>query len=357
MTSLYFDECRLAHPMTALRFPTELPPGSGKAAERFRLAMSSLFDKTRIKFEIAVPVAWRILDQLADPSLAFRTIEYVDPLQSATIKVQLTNQYRDVNPADWLSIAWDSAGGEVLHRRESSTPGGAVCDLLVRHVDKKGTSIWRSMIHKDGSRLFRVEARADEDLYANHAEDLFVSLSSFRLLHPENKPTAESLHDASFSLPVPLTFQRLESWTVEPAIVDPDRCVLHLTSQHEGVEVGRITVEIRRPVENRSLNQLAIAFSEQLKSSGFRLGGAPILPITPPKRFQAAAVYQPTAQFEGDKLDSPVLLYQHEEAQILLALLGPSRETSPEWWAINKRAFEIVRDSLRIGEPESAAEA
>ena len=37
------------------------------------------------------------------------------------------------------------------------------------------------------------------------------------------------------------------------------------------------------------------------------------------------------------------------EAWVVVGLVSPDRETLPAWWAINKRAFEIVQQSFELG--------
>jgi hypothetical protein len=221
--------------------------------------------------------------------------------------------------------------------------------LLIRCVDQNGPSICRSTILKDGDCLYRIDARAAEDVYEDLAEDFLVTLSSFHPLHPEGRPTAEPLVDAAYEAPVPFVYQRLKSWDAEEIHADEDRRVLRIVSKDEGEAIGRITLEIRKRGAGLNRERLAREYSDTMKESGVHLSGAAIAPTEPPKGFQSAAVYQPSAQFEGHQLDAPVLLFEHEEALVLVSLLGPSREESPEWWAINKRAFEIVRDSLRLG--------
>jgi hypothetical protein len=80
------------------------------------------------------------------------------------------------------------------------------------------------------------------------------------------------------------------------------------------------------------------------------------MPIRPSTGFQTAYYYKPPARFGNNEFDTPVFFMQNELALALVSLLGPSASFAPEYWAINKRAFEIVRDSLVVGgEAESLA--
>ena len=268
--------------------------------------------------------------------------------QSAGVRVDAIELDRDVNPADWLEIGYEASGAEILKRRVVFGPRGKVADLLVRCDGDNGPTLRRGMIVKDGPRMFRVEARAAEDAYAELAEDLLTCLASFKLLHPEGTPTAEPVVEENLAGPVPFRFQRLDSWqTVETGDNDQGT-ILHLASRHEEQDVGRITIEVRKKSPEEGLQNLARDHAERLKAAGIHLTGAPVVPTEPPERFQAAAVFTPSAKYDGHAFDSPVLLFESDEALAMVALFGPTRQESPEWWAINKRAFEIVRDSLNV---------
>lgn len=339
-------------------FPRE-PPGKGPDwRSRFATARSSIDGPPEWRYELAIPRTWRLENALYGDSRGFRSVARFVPSEGldAEVLVSVGCYRRDVNPADWLDISWDLAGGVVVRRRDWPTPAGIMADVLVRHTVAGRPSLWRGTILKDRDRLFRVEARAAEEIYPGLAQDLFVSVASFRLLHPEGRPTAEPLFESSHDAPVVVRFQRLASWDAAPPKADNCGCELQVTTHDLGVEVGRITVEVRTPLTGRTPYRLAQECAEHLKNRGFQLRGAPVLPVEPPAGFLAAAIYAPTARHEGREFDSPILLLQHAEALVALSLLGPARRESPEWWAINKRAFEIVRDSLVIGRPDAAAD-
>jgi hypothetical protein len=89
-------------------------------------------------------------------------------------------------------------------------------------------------------------------------------------------------------------------------------------------------------------------YAEELKQAGIRLLGAPILPTQPLPGFASASLYAPVAEIGGARFDAPTLLMREATRWILVGLLGPNRSVSGVWWAVARRAFEIVRDSLRL---------
>lgn len=48
----------------------------------------------------------------------------------------------------------------------------------------------------------------------------------------------------------------------------------------------------------------------------------------------------------GDEAEIRALVVESPAMTLLIALAGPARSMSADWWAINKRAFEIVLASL-----------
>jgi hypothetical protein len=50
--------------------------------------------------------------------------------------------------------------------------------------------------------------------------------------------------------------------------------------------------------------------------------------------------------FDGAEMEIRAVTLEIEGAVLLLALRGPARAMSADWWAINKRAFEIAQDTI-----------
>lgn len=326
---------------------------AGVMANRFYIVRAERGFPIEWRFEIAILNDWFSANQIHHKYEDYgfqRSARFMPPNgKEAEIIVSIISHERDVNAADWLNLSWIRSASQVLQRRDFLTPSGMMTDMLVLYVGEDRTSsIYRSMIIKDGHRMFRIEGRTAERVYEDLAEDIFISLSSFRILQPERSSTAEPLIDAKFNSPAKLWFQHLESWKVVPVTIDNRECLLTIVSNHEGMEVGRIMLNVRKRTPELNLFNLVKDYSKQLKKSGVYLTGARIIPIQAPTAFQAAAIYQPSARYGSHQFDAPLLLFKNKEVFVLLSLLGPSRDESPEWWAINKRAFEIVRDTLQV---------
>jgi hypothetical protein len=168
--------------------------------------------------------------------------------------------------------------------------------------------------------------------------------------------TAEPLARCWRNLPVSFHFDYPVSWQAMETFTGQDHCALNLINDYEGVCAGRIVLEVHRRNATQSAARMIQVYTEELQRMGVRRNGSPVISTKPTPDFAAAWVYVPAATYQEQSIDIPVLVFEHPLAVVLLGLIGPSKQTSPEWWAINKRAFEIVRDSLRICGPAAMAE-
>ncbi len=331
-------------------FPTSASHDTETVRSRFYRFESVPSERKACRFSLVMPAHWHPLPLECNLLFGLRPLARwgANSGQRDEVHVDVIEMYRDVNPADWLEISYDAIGAKILQRRDAFGPYGKVSDLLVRFTVDDDARICRSILVKDGSKMFRVEVQVGESAYGELAEDLLLCLRSFTLLNPNGAPTAESVIEEKRDGDVPFLFQRFGSWPVRELVSDGRAKVLHLTSCHNEEVVGRIAIEVCRKSAEWGLQAIARDYAERLKSEGFHLQGAPIVPTKPPGLFDRAVLFAPPVSYAGHAFDSPVLLFEHDEALVLLALLGPTRQESPEWWAINKRAFEIVRDSLQI---------
>jgi hypothetical protein len=161
-----------------------------------------------------------------------------------------------------------------------------------------------------------------------------------------------NLQESSLASPILFRVQYPAFLKPTPIIANGCQSVYEFVHCYEGVEVCRIGLDICTPKTKLSLHHRAREYADRIRQQGIHLTGAALIPYKPPTDFESACIFSPDARYNGHGFDCPLLMLQHVNAFVALCLFGPSREESPEWWAINKRAFEIVRDSLVIGEPE-----
>jgi hypothetical protein len=337
------------NPQSAIEFP--FPVVLPERKERYLRVCASPNIPHWQQFETAIPAGWvsespRLLRHQS--FLVYSTMRPKNRLD-AELRVGAAKPGRDVNPADWLEITWGSVGSQIIHRRDFRAHGGTHADMLVKYSDEKGTWISRSTIVKDGPRLYYIEARAAPSTYSTLAEDFLMCLASFRLLYPNSSATAELLSETMCRTPVLVRFQRPEFWLCSPPSENPETNSIQLESRFDNADVGKITVDLHEPGNGTSMYRMANGHADRLKQRGIHLDGAALIPLQASPPYHGAVLYSPVATENGHEFEVPLLFLQHPTALVVLGLYTPSRNESPEWWAINKRAFEIVRDSLTIG--------
>jgi hypothetical protein len=254
---------------------------------------------------------------------------------------------RELHPADLLDAELEENGAQVLERRIMPSPNGYELDVL--YMDASGT-ISRTRTLRDGNRLFEVTGSAPKEHFPNVAADAFLALAGFRLLDPVGGTHVEQRLKWKEKQPQPIEFEYPESWEVMPVVQDDDLLALEITSEYQQSLTGRIQIEVHQAVPGVDALSILKSFSDSLKDLGAHLSGAPVVPAPPLPGFQQTRLYTPRVTFHDHQFDSPVLLLESPAAVIVLALLGTAKDHSPHWWAINKRAFEIVRDSLHAGD-------
>jgi hypothetical protein len=135
---------------------------------------------------------------------------------------------------------------------------------------------------------------------------------------------------------------------VNQEIAELGRLFLQLDNCHGETSVGTLSVELLASPLRLPPARLARHFVRELQAQGYRLAGAPVVPIPSPKGYLAAYGFAPIATQQGLGIIAGATILEHSQAVVLLGTTGPSRTSSAWDWAINKRAFEILRASLVI---------
>ena len=148
-----------------------------------------------------------------------------------------------------------------------------------------------------------------------------------------------------FSDPIRFRFERPRNWRVKSFTNDDQRTV-EVTHRVGDRVTGRIVIQVCRT--DISLQGLVSSYADTMKVAQVQLGGARLSRIVPPPGCSEAVSYFPTASFSGQDIDSPVFAFRRNDICVLLALAGPSRQQSAEWWEFNKKAFALVQKSLFI---------
>lgn len=307
------------------------------------------------QFRIDVPRSYKIHSELIESAEGYQRFQPLITFRHSSqpderISIGMCESTRDVAPADWLEIDLDAQPGEILAKRSTGSPFGTQLEILYRSTadDKDHVSIIRTS--KDGARLFRIEAAAPAANYNDVAHEMYSAVNSFRMTDPEPSVCAEPLVPFRSGI---LDFQYPESWRSTQSCPAMGEVCVDLATEHDGQIAGTIVLKHWLRSNDQDAARIVRAYSEACQQKGMHCCGAALVSVPAPPNCRAAHIYQPRVTFGGRALEMPTLVFESDHALVLLGLVGPTRDESPEWWAINKRAFEIVRDSLQFGEIDS----
>lgn len=326
-------------------------PGSPKAgvapSERLRGVRVAVSPDARLHFSVLVPSGFTV--RLPGPleGAPGQMLSAVDsPSADAEVSVLVDEVPREVSPADWVTDRLAGAGHTMIAARRRNEPSGASGDLLTRVVLASGPHLARTNTVKDGARIFAVTCRAREDRFPDLADDFFAVLASFTLLAPERAPVAEPLASFTAIHPAVVGFRYPQSWQSENERADLDAQDVRLDALHEGRCAGRVYMQARLPGHGRRA-RLVNDFVERMRAEGMDLPGPIDLAETAvPEGFERASMGSVLSSRAGAPAEVRIATFENEAAVVLVAVRGPSHASSPYWWAVNKRAFDLVVESL-----------
>ncbi len=290
-------------------------------------------------FELAVPVR-----ASSQPDNGMLCLGSGDP-RDLKLRVSVRRLVRELHAFDLVAGQLEASGHHIIETRLIDNDGHLDVDVLTR---LPGGSTMRLRTVSDGEWLFEVSAEAAHDHFQRIAHEAFFCLASFRIRNPSCIVWAEQHMEWQGAGQFLTSFKYPASWNLTERVQNADLVAAKLTSEYEGSQTGQIRLEVHQRASERDSLDLLRSYSNSLKNSGMHLTGAPIVPVSPLNGFDRAWMYSPTGMFDGNRFDAPVLMVENSDVTVLIGLVGTSREHSPEWWAINKCAFEIVRDSLTI---------
>jgi hypothetical protein len=329
-------------------FPRTVPFSDSELQRSFWRCLHTRCQDRRFHFDVLLPIDWRPVDVPSDPPTAERPLTTLALFRTlaeprAEIEVVAALLSREIAPGDWLDCQLENRREEILHRHDTDTEGGVVSDVLSRLATPEGPLISRWLAIKDGKHLFVLQARVVDAHYNTFADVFFLAVAGFELLHQGRWPLAESLKTFSRRYPGDFLMMYPESWI---SAEDPHNTLAALTlNLHHRVDdstFGQITVGVVSRAAEAEPQRLADKYVEQLKAHGVPIDVVRLSPAFATTGFEAAWEGVEGAAGPRGSAEIRVVVRSRPDAWFLFALLGPSRDTAAEIWAVNKRAFDIV---------------
>lgn len=271
--------------------------------------------------------------------------QYADKARELEISILATRMPRELDVGDFAELGAEINGEKLIQRRDWDKSEGQQAELFFEFARRGKTWLRRSRYLKDGAEVYRIDAAAPKEKYEEVAEDCAICLMSFQPTLPSQSDCAEELLECSDSR-LPLSFRYPASWQLEQINDHDELTAYELFHFHEGELCGRLRVEYHKRSAGEDAVQLIRRYADRLKQSGLHLNGAPIASKTPPLGFEGAHVYAPPATRDGEPVCVGIHCLERADAIVQVSFESPSRKVDQWSWAINKRTFEVIRESL-----------
>jgi hypothetical protein len=333
------------------KWPAFFPDKPAASADEIGRRMGGLKfedrEDERRHFTLLAPLGWRLIENGEGPSPPGLLVSLVlGAPRKAEIAVFVDDVPREVSPAEWTIHRLEQAGHTLWAKREEYTPIGAMADLLTRREDAQGTFIARTNMAKDGKRIFTITCQAREDEYERLADDFCVTLATFKLLHPERAPLAEPLSSYCYLWPVVTGFSYPESFRLDEEALSDTEYDVRLDNLSGDKAAGSIHVSARLDASPR---RLLAALHSKLQRLGAVFDDRPALePEGAPKGFTEASSVAWTGSDDGGDIELSAIAFSTDKATVLVSTWGPTRARAATDWMVQKRAFEIVRDTVYV---------
>lgn len=344
-----------------LPFPTRFAYSSDQLRSQFGVVQDETRPDPAIHYKLIIPLAWRQLPIPPVQILAQTPFGQIGMFGSTTVtgftaSIRVAYIANEITPSDWLSVYAAQLGERVVQQRHTKQPGGSVPDVLTLSADEKTVSRWvviKNGLNAGGAYLHALQVSIPVDYYtAEAANQVFAMIANFDYLHPGEWPYAERLRTLSRRRPLDFVLAYPESWQLmENPTGTNGYYQAQITRQMNGQEVSRINVAAVNQQTEPDMKRIPDLFLTAYKEQGILF--EPFRFATHPLPFAGRAWMVQTSQLIGVPGEvsastltmliaerSPVWLYMEEHTQ--------SRQQSPEAWAIGKRAFEIIIDTLQI---------
>lgn len=298
----------------------------------------------RYHYQLLVPTGWgttanRTCTPLEVPVIAFA------PSGDATteIGISVTHLAREVSPADWVELLVAHNGEEVVEMRSAHGTMGRVSDVATRSTVQGRRCIVRTNAVQDADRLFVLRCRAPENQYAALADAFVWALSSFRLLHPDNRPYAEELQELPGIFPVLFTCRYPRSWQLIDHTRSKKRCHHSLYNLRAGRRFGHIELVVERHHGADRHHAMAAELAQQLSVASHELHE-----VRPPGGARHAWEASWVTQVEQRPAEAAVRIIQYDHCMMALGLLSPAGAEAGVCRATNRRCFELLGETFEV---------
>lgn len=288
----------------------------------------------------------------------YRTPEDVDRYLEVVVAYEtVTNE---INGSDWLYHILELMGETIINKKESSFESGNYADVLTQKKFGDETMISRFKVIKDsdeesgGANLFLIKSTCHEKNYVALHEDMLQSISWLFIINGNEWKLAEMLKSITTKTPTSLYFYYPGSWAIRKIDVQMDN-FSHYALSREIEKTTKTMMNLFFMALNKDVTAQFIFNTIFQRLDKNLLVSTPTLikvDSTFNKHIDELWWGETQAATEDNLVHAVMNVYVGKIGELWFynESISPLQEDSFYSWAINKRALEIVVNSINNSE-------
>lgn len=256
---------------------------------------------------------------------------------------------REIRAAHWLRLYAEKQNAEIIETNELSH---LFADALMTKKIDGHNYILRVAARINANHLFLILGIAISPAYAELAETFGLTIASFKLTNAGDIEAVET--KTTYTLTNPLAFQAPTSWHATKPEADklpPGRQAIDLYNlDAENVPHGFIRIKtISKDVADITSEQVQQGGLEEFSEGGIEISDViDTYPVpSTNSRFHNNILTIYSATIDKNPQELWVCQLETKQFHTLITLLTPSRNFTFETWAVNKRTYEIILETLK----------
>jgi len=262
----------------------------------------------------------------------------------------------EINGSDWLYHVLELMGETIIDKRTFFAESGEYVDVLTQKMYDTENMMSRYRVIKDsgteseGANFFLVKATCHEEDYSALNEDILQSITWFTLVNENEWKLAESLKSINADIPIHLSYYYPASWSVKQA-EDSRPDLSHYVLSHiiEGKKQNMINLFFMVPEKEVTAQFISDTMFKRLESV-FSIAPPVLNKATNKRNVKLEQLWHGQIEvYDNDKTNRNLLnIYvgRVESMWFYFELISPLPEQRFYDWAVNKRAIEIIINSL-----------
>jgi hypothetical protein len=301
----------------------------------------------------------KVAPTVAEPFQTLALFQRPEPL--ADLEIFGLHLPVEINTADWLDLWLAKHNMVAVSSKPLSTTRGLLGDCVCIWETPQGPFAGRFAALRWGGRIFLLTLRTPRNNYSAIADDFFVAAASFAPEQVDGRLLNGEVHQqVVIAAPVAATITLPASYKIEMDIAD-SRVSAYGGDQQAVADLpddpafGKINFLLAEASLADHPAKAAAIYLNPLMKNPITLGGDEFIEEAAPAPFDQSWMMVTPATFNPP--DAPPIACElrcrvmtHPKAWFVAGVLGPARHAAPIAWMRNKRALELITNSVELGE-------